>query len=247
MRDTGIGIAEADQARIFEAFQRGDRRVSVEGTGLGLTLSKRFVELHGGRVWVASAVGEGSTFGFAIPLGARPSRCSRPREPRPDGAGDRGRPPLGRAARALPRRLGPAGGARARRRRRARAGARAAPARGDPRHPAPAPGRLGPAGAAQERPGHRRHPGRDRVDARRARERARARARSSSWSSRSAARRCSTRWRASCEDGPDRRGQPAQPQAGARRARPCGLRDARGAGRRGRASRWPASSAPTSC
>ncbi len=79
MRDTGVGIAEADQARIFEAFQRGDRRVSVEGTGLGLTLSKRFVELHGGRIWVASALGEGSTFGFAIPLERAPSRRRAPR------------------------------------------------------------------------------------------------------------------------------------------------------------------------
>jgi CheY-like chemotaxis protein/anti-sigma regulatory factor (Ser/Thr protein kinase) len=69
VRDTGVGIAASDQARIFEAFQRGDRRVSVEGTGLGLTLSKRFVELHGGRIWVSSAVGEGSEFGFAIPVG----------------------------------------------------------------------------------------------------------------------------------------------------------------------------------
>jgi signal transduction histidine kinase len=71
VRDTGIGIAEDDQARIFEAFQRGDRRASVEGTGLGLTLSKRFVELHGGRVWVESAPGVGSTFAFAIPVRAR--------------------------------------------------------------------------------------------------------------------------------------------------------------------------------
>ncbi|MBE2319061.1 GAF domain-containing protein [Solirubrobacter sp. CPCC 204708] len=70
VRDSGVGIAETDQERIFEAFQRGDRRVSTEGTGLGLTLSKRFVELHGGRIWVDSAVGVGSTFGFAIPVGA---------------------------------------------------------------------------------------------------------------------------------------------------------------------------------
>ena len=72
VRDTGVGIADEDQVRIFEAFQRGDRRRSVEGTGLGLTLSKRFVELHGGRIWVSSAVGEGSEFGFAIPRGALP-------------------------------------------------------------------------------------------------------------------------------------------------------------------------------
>ncbi len=69
VRDTGVGIAVEDQARIFEAFQRGDRRASVEGTGLGLTLSRRFVELHGGRIWVESAFGAGSTFGFAIPVG----------------------------------------------------------------------------------------------------------------------------------------------------------------------------------
>jgi signal transduction histidine kinase len=70
VRDTGVGIAASDQERIFEAFQRGDRRASVEGTGLGLTLSKRFVELHGGRMWVQSALGSGSTFGFAIPVGS---------------------------------------------------------------------------------------------------------------------------------------------------------------------------------
>ena len=86
VRDTGVGIAEADQARIFEAFQRGDRRVSVEGTGLGLTLSKRFVELHGGRIWVASVLGEGSTFGFALPLERAPEPVPAPHDrpsPRP--------------------------------------------------------------------------------------------------------------------------------------------------------------------
>ena len=72
VRDTGVGIAEEDTTRIFEAFQRADRRRSVEGTGLGLTLSKRFVELHGGRIWVSSVLGEGSEFGFAIPRGALP-------------------------------------------------------------------------------------------------------------------------------------------------------------------------------
>src|SRR4051794_1800427 len=71
--DTGLGVAVEDQQRIFEAFQRGDRRASVEGTGLGLTLSKRFVELHGGRVWLESAVGAGSTFGFAIPARFEPA------------------------------------------------------------------------------------------------------------------------------------------------------------------------------
>jgi signal transduction histidine kinase/CheY-like chemotaxis protein len=69
VRDTGIGIADEERERIFEAFQRGDRgvRTSTEGTGLGLTLSRRIVEMHGGRIWMESRLGEGSTFSFAIP------------------------------------------------------------------------------------------------------------------------------------------------------------------------------------
>jgi signal transduction histidine kinase len=69
--DTGTGVAVEDRERIFESFQQGGRRASTtEGTGLGLTLSKRIVELHGGRIWVESELGEGSTFGFAIPAGS---------------------------------------------------------------------------------------------------------------------------------------------------------------------------------
>ena len=69
--DTGTGVAAGDRERIFESFQQGGRRASTtEGTGLGLTLSKRIVELHGGRIWVDSELGVGSTFGFAIPAGA---------------------------------------------------------------------------------------------------------------------------------------------------------------------------------
>ncbi len=69
VRDTGSGIAEEEHERIFEAFQRGGRgvRTTTEGTGLGLTLSRRIVELHGGRIWMESRVGEGSTFRFSIP------------------------------------------------------------------------------------------------------------------------------------------------------------------------------------
>jgi signal transduction histidine kinase len=70
VRDTGIGIAPEDQAAIFEEFRqvgRDDAR-KQEGTGLGLTLAKRFVELHGGRIWVASEVGKGSTFTFTLPV-----------------------------------------------------------------------------------------------------------------------------------------------------------------------------------
>ncbi len=68
VRDTGIGIAAEDQARVFEEFQQVGRERSREGTGLGLTLTKRFVELHGGRIWVESEPGTGSTFSFTLPL-----------------------------------------------------------------------------------------------------------------------------------------------------------------------------------
>jgi signal transduction histidine kinase len=68
--DTGIGIAPEDQAAIFEEFRQvgSDETRKQEGTGLGPTLAKKFVELHGGRIWVTSEVGAGSTFTFSIPL-----------------------------------------------------------------------------------------------------------------------------------------------------------------------------------
>jgi signal transduction histidine kinase len=68
VRDTGIGIAPEDQAAIFEEFRqvgRDDAR-KREGTGLGVTLAKKFVELHGGRIWVQSQMGQGSTFSFTL-------------------------------------------------------------------------------------------------------------------------------------------------------------------------------------
>jgi two-component system, NtrC family, sensor kinase len=67
--DTGIGISPDDQARIFEEFRQvgGDYAHKREGTGLGLTLAKKFVELHGGKIWVESEVGKGSTFSFTLP------------------------------------------------------------------------------------------------------------------------------------------------------------------------------------
>jgi signal transduction histidine kinase/CheY-like chemotaxis protein len=69
--DTGVGVAAEDRQRIFDSFQQGARpSEQAEGTGLGLTLSKRIVELHGGRIWVESEVGRGSTFGFALPGGS---------------------------------------------------------------------------------------------------------------------------------------------------------------------------------
>ena len=69
VRDTGIGIAPADLPKVFEEFQQvgGPSERAHEGTGLGLTLAKGFIELHGGRIWVDSEVGHGSTFTFRIP------------------------------------------------------------------------------------------------------------------------------------------------------------------------------------
>jgi CheY-like chemotaxis protein len=66
--DTGIGVPPEDQERIFESFQQGRRGApKEEGTGLGLTLCRRIVGLFGGRMWLESTPGAGSTFGFSIP------------------------------------------------------------------------------------------------------------------------------------------------------------------------------------
>ena len=68
--DTGIGIRDSDLERLFEPFRRLDSPLAREagGTGLGLTISKRFVELHGGRIWAESRENHGSTFHFTVPL-----------------------------------------------------------------------------------------------------------------------------------------------------------------------------------
>ena len=68
--DTGIGIKPEDQTQVFEAFQQVETAGvgRPEGTGLGLTLAKKFVEMHGGRIWVTSEGGRGSTFTFTLPL-----------------------------------------------------------------------------------------------------------------------------------------------------------------------------------
>jgi signal transduction histidine kinase len=66
--DTGIGIAPEDQAAVFEEFRQvGSADRKAEGTGLGLALARKFIELHGGKIWVTSQVGVGSTFGFTLP------------------------------------------------------------------------------------------------------------------------------------------------------------------------------------
>jgi len=67
--DTGIGIAPEDQEKVFEEFRQvGTAAKKIEGTGLGLTLCRKFVELHGGKIWVKSELGQGSTFTFTIPM-----------------------------------------------------------------------------------------------------------------------------------------------------------------------------------
>jgi len=73
VRDDGVGIAEADQSRIFEEFEQAGTSHLQEGTGLGLALSRRFVELHGGRLSVESEPGRGSTFIFTLPRTRRSS------------------------------------------------------------------------------------------------------------------------------------------------------------------------------
>jgi signal transduction histidine kinase len=67
--DTGVGIAPGDQDAVFEEFRQvGTAAKKVEGTGLGLALSRKFIELHGGKIWVRSEVGKGSTFTFTVPV-----------------------------------------------------------------------------------------------------------------------------------------------------------------------------------
>jgi signal transduction histidine kinase len=70
--DTGIGIAPEDHDAVFEEFRQvGQADKKAEGTGLGLALCRKFVELHGGRIWVKSQIGQGSTFTFTLPLSRR--------------------------------------------------------------------------------------------------------------------------------------------------------------------------------
>jgi signal transduction histidine kinase len=76
VRDNGIGISPQYKDRIFGLFDKLD--VQTEGTGIGLALVKRIVEFHGGRVWVESELGKGSTFFFTLPTSETlPTRLTR--------------------------------------------------------------------------------------------------------------------------------------------------------------------------
>jgi PAS domain S-box-containing protein len=69
VQDTGFGISPEEQTQLFEPYHRLTRdRERLSGLGLGLSLAKKFLELHGGKIWVKSEKGKGSTFGFSIPL-----------------------------------------------------------------------------------------------------------------------------------------------------------------------------------
>jgi signal transduction histidine kinase len=76
VRDTGVGIAPEDQERVFESFQQAEHgvRLGRSGTGLGLPIAKHFVEAHGGRMWLESELGKGSTFYVALPVNAKLSK-----------------------------------------------------------------------------------------------------------------------------------------------------------------------------
>jgi len=75
VKDTGVGIAPEDHEAVFEEFRQvgSDYAKKHEGTGLGLTLSRRFVELHGGKIWVKSQLGQGATFTFTLPVTTWPT------------------------------------------------------------------------------------------------------------------------------------------------------------------------------
>jgi signal transduction histidine kinase len=75
--DMGVGIAAEELGRVFREFGQTASARGQEGTGLGLALTKRLVELHGGRIWVESAPSQGSTFAFTLPVASVPDEDLR--------------------------------------------------------------------------------------------------------------------------------------------------------------------------
>jgi len=69
--DNGIGISEDAMKHLFERFYRAEDKLARGGTGLGLYITKQIIEAHGGRVWVESKIGEGSTFSFTLPINSK--------------------------------------------------------------------------------------------------------------------------------------------------------------------------------
>lgn len=84
VRDSGIGISDEQQDSIFEAFEQGDTSIHREfgGTGLGLTVTRQLVELHGGKIWVDSKLGEGAIFFFTLPVADLACETEEPPSPR---------------------------------------------------------------------------------------------------------------------------------------------------------------------
>ena len=80
MRDTGPGVPEGEQQRIFDKFMRIQREAGPKGLGLGLAFCKLAVEAHGGTIWVDSGRGQGATFSFTLPL-ATTAELRRPLPP----------------------------------------------------------------------------------------------------------------------------------------------------------------------
>jgi signal transduction histidine kinase len=72
IRDSGIGIPEADRGRLFDVFARGSNVGTRPGTGLGLVIARRCIELHGGRISFQSRAGDGTEFTVVIPLWPEP-------------------------------------------------------------------------------------------------------------------------------------------------------------------------------